>query len=183
MQIQEESLRYKQTLSKNDMSKIITAIGIPLAIFALGAVCIFNLASLGTYLVGPLSAAMWIMGLITSIALPSHRRQSINMTLGFCAGYYAGLLGLKVLVMIMSGLSSEMMSASLNITIATSAGSTMIGMVSNVLAVLAVIVPITYIATMAKMLYQFRRNKTQQQEFAKASGIRRTGKDSGRRHF
>ena len=183
MQIQEESLRYKQTMSKQDMSKIVSAVGIPVGVFILGAICITNLASLGTYLIGLLSAAMWVLGLITAIALPSHRRQAINMTLGFCAGYYAGLLGLKFLVMIMSGLSSEMMSASLNITITTSAGNTMIGMVSNVLAVLAVIVPLTFIVTMAQMLYKFRRNRTQQQAFAQASGIRRSGKDSGRKYF
>ena len=68
MQIQEESLRYKQTMSRNDASKIVSAVGLPVAVFALGAVCITNMASLGSYLIGPLSAAMWLMGLITAIA-------------------------------------------------------------------------------------------------------------------
>lgn len=181
MERSDETLVYKQAMSRQEMGKMVSAIGLPVAIFALGAVSICNLSSLGSYVIAPLSAAMWMMGLFVAIALPSHRRQAVNMTLGFCAGYYAGTLGLKIVMVLLSGLSSEMLSASLNITMATSAGNTMIGLISNVLAVLSVMVPITFLVAMGKMFVQFRRNRTLQDAFTQATGLRRSGKRTGRR--
>ena len=177
------TLTYKQDMTRQEMSRIVSAVGVPLAVFALGAVCIYNLGAMGNILVGPLSAAMWLMGLFVCIVLPSHRKQAINMTLGFCAGYYAGLIGLKILLMALSGLSGEMLAASLNTTLSSSVGNTMVGLVGNVLSILSIIVPITYMVTMAKMLYNFRRQSTLSKEYIKASGIRRNGKTTGRQHM
>ena len=66
------TLTYKQNMSKSELFRIIKAIGIPMLVFGLGIFTISNFATFGAKLICPLAGAMWAIGFIVALLMPSH---------------------------------------------------------------------------------------------------------------
>lgn len=112
MAYQQETLTYKQNMSKAEVFRVIKAIGLPLLVFGLGLFTISNFANFGAKLICPLSGAMWATGFLVALLMPSQRQETLNQTMVVCSLYFLALLGLKILLAVVSGVSSEMIAAS-----------------------------------------------------------------------
>ena len=127
MSRKEETLTYKQNMSKTEVFHVIKAIGCPLIVFGLGIFTISNFANFGTKLICPAAGIMWFLGFFVALLMPSQRKEVLNQTLIICTVYFCTLLGFKVALGIVSGVSAEMIAASFNQSIPTSTGNAMPG--------------------------------------------------------
>ena len=137
-----EPLTYRQNVSRQEAYRIIKAVGCPLAIFALALFTISSFANFGTKLICPASGAMWIMGVIVATAMPSMRNATLIHSMTTITIYFLALLGLKMVLGVVSGVSAEMIAASYNQVIPTATGNTIPGYIQNLLWFTAVFLPV-----------------------------------------
>lgn len=173
-----ETLTYKQNMSKREVYRVIQAIGIPLGLFGLALFTISNFANFGTKLICPLSGAMWAIGVIVALLMPSQRKEVLNQTMVVCAIYFLGLLGLKILLGIVSGVSSEMIAASYSQAIPTSTGNAIPGYLQTMMWFTAVLIPVGEISMQVKRLFQFKKSQTLQKTFGQKRSLRDNGRDN-----
>lgn len=159
-----ERITYKERITGQDLSKYAKAVCFPLAAFATDIWAISSFRAFGTELIAPLSAAIWMSGLITGLILPSHRKTTLNETVIALVGYSVLLMGLRYSLQLISGVSTEMLIASYGQIISLTGGSAVQGYIQNILWISAIMVPLGFVAMQAKKLVQFRRlvakNKT-----------------------
>lgn len=175
-----EILTYKQSISKEEAFKVVKAIGLPLGLFAFALFTISNFASFGAKLICPLSGAMWMVGLIVAILMPSQRKEILNQTMMMILIYYVALLGLKLLLGVVSGVSSEMIAASYNQAIPTSTGNSIPGYLQTMMWFVAVLLPIGHISMQVKRLKDFKHKQTLNKTFGQKRGIRNSGSEHTR---
>ena len=137
---------------------------------------ISSFANFGTRLLCPLSGAMWVIGFIVALLMPSQRQEVLNQTMIVCAIYFLTMLGLKILLGVVSGVSSEMIAASYDQAIPTSTGNAIPGYLQQIMWFTAVLVPMGDIGMQVKRLFQFKRSQTLQKTFGQKRGMRRGGK-------
>lgn len=178
MDIKKEMLTYDRNMNKTELQHVLVAIGAPLGTLALGIFTITNLANFGTKLICPLSAAMWIIGLLVATLMPAMRKEVINQTLVTCSLYYLGILGLKILLGLASGVSSEMIAASFDQAIPTATGNVIPGYIQNIMWFTAVGVPIGFVSLQGKRLFQFKKSQTLNKTFGQKRSIRENGKNN-----
>lgn len=171
-----EVLTYKQDMSKQEAFRIFKAVGIPIGIFALSMFTIQNFAAFGTKLICPLIGAMWIVGFAVALLMPSQRSEVLRQTLGMIGIYCAALIGLKILLAVVSGASSEMIAASYDQAIPMSTGNAIPGYLQTMMWFVAVLMPLGDIAMQAKRLKDFKHNQTLQKTMGQVRGRRDSGK-------
>lgn len=174
--ITKETLTYKQNLSKTELKQALIAIGAPLGTLILGIFTITNLANFGTKLICPLSAVMWILGLIVATLMPAMRKEVLNQTLITCSLYYLAILCLKILLGIVSGVSSEMIAASFDQAIPLATGNVIPGYIQNIMWFTAVGVPIGFVTVQGKRLFQFKKSQSLNKTFGQKRGLRENGR-------
>lgn len=170
-----QTLTYKQNMSKTEVYRVIKAIGIPLGLFGLALFTISNFANFGSKLICPLAGAMWAIGFIVALLMPSQRHEVLNQTMIVCAIYFLTLLGLKILLGVVSGVSSEMIAASYDQAIPTSTGNAIPGYIQTMMWFTAVLLPMGEIGMQVKRLFQFRRSQTLQKTFGQKRSLRNNG--------
>lgn len=180
MSRKEETLTYKQNMSKTAVFHVIKAIGCPLIVFGLGIFTISNFANFGTKLICPAAGIMWFLGFFVALLMPSQRKEVLNQTLIICTIYFCTLLGFKVALGIVSGVSAEMIAASFNQSIPTSTGNAMPGYLQNLLWFSAIGIPIGQVGMQGKRLLQFQHNKSLQKTFGQKRGMRDSGNGNSR---
>ena len=178
MEKQIETLTYKQNMSKAEVYRVMKAVGIPISVFALGLYTISNFANFGTLIICPLSGAMWFVAVVVAFLMPAQRNEVLNQAMITCSSYYAGLFGLRLLLGIISGASSEMIAASYDQAIPMSTGNAIPGYVQTMIWFVAVLVPIGFIGMQGKRLLNFRHSQTLQKMFGQKRGIRNSGSNS-----
>lgn len=153
-----KNLVYKSKTSNSDRWAIIKAALIPAGVFVL---CLFVIGQFGGYgkkLLSPLIAAMWLMGTVSSIILPSHRTTIIKETTLTIALYALGMYGLRFLAGMASGISSTMLTDSLDLTMPTTYGNTILGYIQTFLTLTSVLVPMGFITMQGKRIFSLKRN-------------------------
>ena len=78
MSRKEETLTYKQNMSKTEVFHVIKAIGCPLIVFGLGIFTISNFANFGTKLICPAAGIMWFLGFFDAISAKRSFKSDIN---------------------------------------------------------------------------------------------------------
>ena len=173
---QNERITYKERMTGQDISKYAKAIGFPLVAFAVNIWTITSFRAFGTELIAPLSAAIWVAGLVTGLILPSHRRTTLNETVIALVGYSVVLMGLRYALQLISGVSTEMLIASYGQIISLTGGSAVQGYIQNILWISAIMVPIGFIGMQAKKLVQFRRLMAKNKALDRIRSIRETNR-------
>ena len=173
--IKSEVLTYKNNLSKAELKHVFFAIAIPIGVFSLGIFVISSFANFGSKLICPLSAGMWIVGLIVALLMPSQRKEVINQTMVMCSLYYLAMMGIKILLGLVSGVSSEMIAASFNQVIPTATGNTIVGYLQTMLWITSVAMPIAHVTMQVKRLFQFKKSQTLNKTFGQKRSIRSNG--------
>lgn len=171
-----EPLTYRQNVSRQEAYRIIKAVGCPLAIFALALFTISSFANFGTKLICPASGAMWIMGVIVATAMPSMRNATLVHSMTTITIYFLALLGLKMVLGVVSGVSAEMIAASYNQVIPTATGNTIPGYIQNLLWFTAVLLPVGEISYQAKQFFQFKKTQNREKTFNRVRGLRDNGR-------
>ena len=69
------TLTYKKDLSKQEGFRVLKAVGLPILIFGLSMFTIQNFANFGSKLICPLIAAMWVVGFVVALLMPSQRSE------------------------------------------------------------------------------------------------------------
>lgn len=180
MQRKTETLTYKSNMSRQETFRVIKAVGLPVGIFALSLFVIQNFAAFGSKLLCPLISAMWLVGFIVGLLMPAQRQEVFNQTFGFIAIYCGALIGLKILLKVVSGASSEMIAASYNQAIPMSTGNAIPGYLQTMMWFVAVLMPIGDISMQFKRLKEFKHNQSLNKTFGRVRGIRNTGKENTR---
>ena len=178
MSRQENTLTYKQSISRSEAGRIFKAIVMPIAIFGFGLFTISTFGAFGAKLIAPLSGLMWAFGLIVAILLPAMRGEVLNQTMSFCVIYFATELGFKFLLGLISGASSEMISASFNQAIPTATGNALPGYIQTALWMSTAFIPIGFFSMQGKRLIQFRKNRISlEKAMARERDMRGVGRD------
>lgn len=171
-----ERITYKQKMSGSDLFRYVKAVALPTGVFVLSLVVIQSLAGFGTKLVAPLTGVMWCVGALCCALLPSHRSSILtetHMTIGI---YLITLVALKVIIAMMSGVSSEMLMEAFNQAIPTTSGSAVSGWLQSLMWITAVMTPIGFIGMQGKRLFSFRRKKSKEKFMEQTRGVRMNGK-------
>lgn len=180
MQRKTETLTYKADMSKQEAFRIFKAVGIPIGIFALSMFVVQNFAAFGTKLLCPLISAMWVVGFIVALLMPAQRQEVLNQTMGMIAIYCGALIGLKILLAVVSGASSEMIAASYDQAIPMSTGNAIPGYLQTMMWFVAVLLPIGDISMQAKRLKDFKHNQALNKTFGRVRSIRNSGHENTR---
>lgn len=166
-----KKITYKQKMSSADIWRYLKAIIFPLSIFILAMFAIEGLAGFGSKLVAPLTGAMWAMGAFSAIMLPSQRGSilsTVHVTIGV---YLVTLVVLKRIIVMMSGVSSEMLMAAFNQAIPVTSGTSISGWLQTMIWITAVMTPLGYIGMEAKRIFTFKRRSSKERAMDEIRGI------------
>lgn len=169
---QTNKITYKESMTGQDLTKYAKSICFPLLAFGVSLFTINQFAAFGTSLIAPLSAAMWVTGVIVAIVLPSHRKGTLNETIVAVTGYCILLLGIRYGLQLISGVSTEMLIASYSEMINLTGGSAVSGYLQNILWISSIMVPVGFIGMQGKKLFQFRRTLSKNRAFDRIRSIR-----------
>ena len=169
---------YRQNMTRNEAVHILKAIAFPIAVFCLGLFTINMFGEFGKKLICPLSGAMWDVGVLVALLMPSQRKDALNHMLIVCATYYGTLITVHAVLSVVSGVSSEMIAASFEQAIPTSTGNAIPGYLQTMMWFTGVLVPLGEIGYQLKRLFQFKRQQTLAKTFAQKRGLRNGGRSN-----
>ena len=158
-------------MSRSDLSRYIKAIALPIMIFILSLIAIQALDGFGSKLVAPLTALMICFGVICAIWLPSHRGTILTETNVTVGCYLLALLGLRQIIAMMSGVSSEMLMATFNQALPATSGSAISGWLQNLMWITAVMTPVGFIGLQGKRIFTFKRKNSKERFIDQTRGI------------
>lgn len=69
---------YRQNMTRNEAVHILKAIAFPIAVFCLGLFTINMFGEFGKKLICPLSGAMWDVGVLVALLMPSQRKDALT---------------------------------------------------------------------------------------------------------
>jgi hypothetical protein len=164
-------------MSGKELFTYIKAVGIPAGVFLLSMLIISRFGAFGTNLLAPMAGGMWIFGAIVAFLIPSQRDSICNETHMTIIGYLIGMFGLRLLVSLVAGTSSEQLMATYNQAMPMSSGNTISGFIQTMLWITAVMVPIGFFGMEGKKVIMFRKRMSKQRIFDQLRGIRDSGKD------
>lgn len=126
----------------------------------------------GTLWIIPSVSVMWFAGAITAWRVPDDRDATISQTKWTILGFVAFLLLYRGVIQIISPISSEQMSASLNINIPAASGLAAAGLLQNILMIVSVLTPLGFIIWCAQKFKTYHGRQTKSDAFKRIKGIR-----------
>jgi hypothetical protein len=173
----EERLTYKESMSSAEFWSYIKAVLFPAGVLLL---CMFVISEFGLFgrnLIAPMVGGMWIIGAVVAFFITSQRTSILNETHFTVGGYALGMYGLRGLIGLVAGTSSEQLMATYAEALPTSSGSTISGFLQTMLWITSVMAPIGFATMQGKKLVMFRKRLDKQKTFDRIRGIRKTGHD------
>lgn len=171
----DNNLTYRHKTSKSDIARYCKAVGLPIGVFLLALFTITRFAAFGTGLIAPATGFMWAFGVITAFLLPSQRSSQLTETCIVIGIYLLGLTGIRELISLTAGVSSEMLMASFNQAIPLTAGSTISSYLQAMLWITAVATPLGMVIKWGKQILSFRKRTGKSKTFQRLRGIREDG--------
>lgn len=172
------SVTYVRKASSADITNLVKAVGVPIAVFLLSIYMINMMKNFGSLLMAPAIAAMWLAGVIMAIIMPAQRRSILNETMGFIAGYNGTIFMLHNAVAIVSGVSPEMIMETFNMPVPSATASAVSGYLMHALMLSALIVPITFLGFQGKRLITFRKSRNKTKMLKQLRSVRHSGENS-----
>ena len=168
-------ITYKQELTANEIGRYIKSIIAPAGVFILLLFTIKQFGDFGTKLICPLASLMWIFGAALQIIMPSHRKECIKETVIGVGVYSATLLIMRQLLLMASGVSSQMIMASYDTPVSSVTGNVIPGYVNMALMITSVAVPIGFLGMQIKRVFSFKRLASRKRIFEQERSIRSNG--------
>lgn len=170
--MENNTLTYKHSNTSANAMRYLKAIGFPVGIFLLALFCISRFAAFGLNIVAPLTGAMWVFGVICALLLPSHRGSILTETHVTIGCYLLALTGVRELIALVSGVSSEMLMSTYNQAIPLTSGSTISGYLQTFLWITAIMTPLGFFGMQGKRVFTFRHKASKAKEIDRLRGIR-----------
>lgn len=126
----------------------------------------------GSQWITPCVSAMWIAGAVVSILIPEQRESTISATKWFIAGYLGMLLIYRIAIHLLTPITPDQMSASLNISGTTSGGIAISNFIQNLLLIIAATGPITFLVYLGKKFVVYKGRSTKTEAFTRNKGYR-----------
>lgn len=167
-----QNITYKHGISNKEMSGYLWAVGFPTLVFALAMVVIMQFGRFGANLIAPMTGAMWVCGAACGLILPSHRKNILTQTHWTIIGYLVGLLGLREVIRLVSGTTTQMLMATYQQAMPAASNTSLSGFLEYMLWILTVMVPIGFLVMQGKTIMLFRRKVSHQKFFDQVRGIR-----------
>lgn len=127
----------------------------------------------GSKWIVPSVSVMWIMGAITTYFVREEKEGTVRETKWTILGYLAFLFMYRGVIQLIAPISSEQMSASLNITVPAASGMAAAGMLQNILMIVSVMAPIGFLIWCGQKFRTYHGRQTKQEAFDKIKGIRK----------
>ena len=167
-----KNVTYIKKASGKDITKAVKSVLFPVAVFFLCLVSITIFKNFGRLLMAPLLGVMWIIGAGCAFWMPAQRKSIIGETLTTIAVYNGTLLGLRQLIAITGGISSQMLMATFSQPLAAASANTIPGFLQNALYISAAMIPLTFAGMQFKRILQFRRSANKQKVLEQLRNIR-----------
>ena len=126
----------------------------------------------GSKIITPLTGSMWIVGAVFALLLPSQREEIIRHSKWFILGYLGILFVYRYVIMAVSGVSADNLTAAFNQAVASSSATAVIGWLQNLLWIIAITYPIAYFVFQAKKIPQFFGTRSKQRAIRDIRDIR-----------
>lgn len=127
----------------------------------------------GSKWIVPAVSTMWIMGAVTTHFIKEEKEATVKETKWTILGFLAFLFLYRGVIQLIAPISSEQMSASLNITMPAASGMAAAGMLQNILMIVSVMVPIGFLIWCGQKFRTYHGRQTKQEAFQKIKGIRK----------
>ena len=126
----------------------------------------------GSKIITPLTGAMWVVGAVFALILPSQREEIIRHTKWFILGYVGILFLYRYVIIAVSGVSADNLTAAFNQAIASSSATAVVGWLQNFLWIIAITYPIAYFIFQAKKIPQFFGTRSKQRATREIRDVR-----------
>lgn len=126
----------------------------------------------GSQWIIPSVSAMWIVGAGTVYFIKEERDATIKQTKWTIFGYLAFLFMYRIVIQIVSPISSEQMGAALNISVPAASGMAVAGTLQNILLIASVMVPLGFLIWCAQKFRTYQGGMTKSDAFRKFKDIR-----------
>ena len=170
---------YSKGASGEETLQVMKAVGVPLGVFILVLLMVSSLDEFGQNIL-PMATLMWVSGVCVGAFLPSMRLEVLSDTMKAVSGYCVGMMGLKILVGITSGISPEMIGASFHQAISTTAGTNVSVFITNAMMISSVMAPLGFIGMQISRIVKFRKTRSMQKAFGQARNIHNSGNERDR---
>lgn len=175
--MRKEHITYKQNMSAYEIKGYIKAVAMPLFIFILGNFTIKEYGDFGSKLLAPMISIMWVVAAVCAVWVAAQRTDIIRQTIITIGCYCGTLLTFRLLLAIVSGVSSQMLIASFDTPIGTAQGNTMTGYLQFAMWLAAVMTPVGFVGVQVKKIFAFKKLTTPEKAFNRIRSIRKTGKE------
>ena len=166
------NITYKNNTAKKDAFRILKAVAYPTIIMFISLAIINLFGTFGKNLIAPLVALMWLSGVICAAILPSHRGSILKETMITIGCYVLALLAFRSLIVLVSGVSTQQLMASIDQTIPLTYNNNISSFLQTGLMITAVMTPIGFFGMQAKRVLTFRRNISKSKFFDQIRSIR-----------
>lgn len=157
-------ITYKKKLGGRTILKLLRSIFFPIGAFVLTllAVNVYG-DGFGKNIIGLFVSIMWGVSIILAFIFPSQRDTIIKEVLVVILIYTVGLMGLREVILAVSGVTTQTLMASFGQQIPQSSGNAALGWLQTSLWIFSILVPIGFLGYQVKRLLNFRRmtRKTQ----------------------
>ena len=126
----------------------------------------------GSKIITPLTGSMWIVGAVFALLLPSQREEIIKHTKWFILGYVGILFLYRYVIIAVSGVSADNLTAAFNQAIASSSATAVVGWLQYLLWIISITYPIAYFIFQAKKIPQFFGTRSKQRAIRDIRDIR-----------
>lgn len=165
-------LTYKQRMGGAQLLKYLKAIGLSVVLFVFSMITINNFGKFGSSILAPLIGAMWVGGVICAWLIPSQKTSILNETHITIGVYLITLFAIRLLIKMLSGVSSEMMQSAFNQPLALTSGSTITGYLQTLMWITTVMTPLGFLGMQGKKVLTFRKKANQKKELERLRGFR-----------
>ena len=122
-----EKITYKQGMSSKKFTGYFWVIGFPVIILALAMIIVMQFGKFGQNLIARMVGAMRVVGAAYSFILPSHRKSIVTETHWTIVGYLLGLFGLREVIKLVSGTTTQMLMATYQQAMPAASGASLSG--------------------------------------------------------
>lgn len=153
-----DNVTYKQKMTGRNILKLLKSVFAPIAVFIVTIITINVYGEgFGKTIIGLFVAIMWGFSIVLAIIFPSQRDTIIKEILICVLVYTLGLLGVREVILAVSGVTTQTLMASFGQQLPQSSGNAALGWLQTFLWIFAILVPIGFLGYQVKRLLNFRR--------------------------
>lgn len=171
-----DDLTFTEDFSSVQLKSSLKIISMYVFVLVLWLVVARLYVNFGSVWIIPSVSAMWVMGAVTTFLVREQQEETIKQTKWGILGYLGFLFMYRIVIQLVSPISSEQMGVALNITVPAASGMAAAGLLQNILLIVSVMTPIGFMIWCAQKFKIYLGGSTKQEAFNRIKGIRENKK-------